>query len=227
MNGTVTDVVDVAASSLYDLWFGLINIMGAVLAALIVFFIGLIAASVFGSVVERLVKALKVDDLLRKAEIEKYLERAGLKLNSGKFFGKFTFWFFVVASLLAASGILGFTALTDFLHEVLMYIPNVLVAALILLAAFTVGHFLKGVVNSSVKSANLHSYKFVGSLVWWAIVVFGFLAAISQLGIAPDLINTLVMGLVGMFAIAGGIAFGLGGKGHAEKLLEKIQEMHK
>ena len=222
-----TNVIDIVATSLYELWFGLINILGLVIAALIIFLIGLIAASILGSVVERLVRALKVDAILKKAGVEQYFERAGLNLDSGKFFGKFTFWFFVIASLLAVSGILGFSALTAFLHEILLYIPNVLVAALILLATFAVAHFLKGVVSSSVKSANLHSYKFLSSLVWWVIVVFGFLAAISQLGIAQDLINTLVLGLVGMFAIAGGIAFGLGGKNHAEKLLERIQGMHK
>jgi hypothetical protein len=64
----------------------------------------------------------------------------------------------------------------------------------------------------------------LGSLTWWAVVIFGFFAALSQLGVAVSIINSLVTGFVAMLAIAGGIAFGLGGKGVAQEILEKFRE---
>jgi hypothetical protein len=132
----------------------------------------------------------------------------------------------VIVSILAASDILGFATLSEFLREVLLYIPNVVVGVLIMLAAIILANFLKDIVKASVKSAKLTGYKFLGSLTWWAITVFGFLAAISQLGIAQDIVNTLVAGFIAMIALAGGLAFGLGGKNYAEYLISRLRDHH-
>jgi hypothetical protein len=70
----------------------------------------------------------------------------------------------------------------------------------------------------------LHAAGFLGTLTWWAVVFFGFFAALSQLGVAVALINSLVTGFVAMLALAGGIAFGLGGKDYAAHLLNKLRE---
>ena len=126
--------------------------------------------------------------------------------------------------MLAASDILGFYSLSNFLKEVLLYIPNVIVAVLIMLAAVVIANALRHVVRASVKGAQLHASNFLGSLTWWAMVVFGFLAALSQLGIATAIVNSIVTGFVAMLALAGGIAFGLGGKDYAASLVNRLRE---
>ena len=83
--------------------------------------------------------------------------------------------------------------------------------------------FLKNLIQASVKSARLHHAGFLGSLAWWSVMVFGLLAALTQLGIAVSIINSLVTGFVAMLALAGGIAFGLGGKDLAADLLSKLR----
>ncbi|KKS25296.1 MAG: hypothetical protein UU85_C0004G0055 [Candidatus Wolfebacteria bacterium GW2011_GWA2_42_10] len=93
-----------------------------------------------------------------------------------------------------------------------------------MLVTALVASALRTAVSSSVMSAKLHASKFLGTLVWWAVVVFGFISALIQLGIAPMLLNTLITGLVAMLALAGGIAFGLGGKDYAAYLLNKLKE---
>jgi len=152
------------------------------------------------------------------------LGRAGLRLNSGKFVGKLVYWFFVVVFLLAATDILRFYSLSNFLREVLLYVPNVFVAVLIMLSAVVIGNFLRHLVQASVKASRLHAAGFLGALTWWSVVVFGFFAALSQLGVAVGLINSLVTGFVAMLALAGGIAFGLGGKEYAAHLLGKLRD---
>lgn len=102
--------------------------------------------------------------------------------------------------------------------------PNVIVAILIMLAAFVIGHFLRNVVRASIKSAHLHGAGFLASLTWWAIVIFGLLAAFSQLGIAVAVVNALITGLIAMLALAFGLAFGLGGKDYATFLISKLRE---
>lgn len=219
----IQDWKEVLVKSFEGLWSGTVNVLANLVGALIIFIIGLVVASGIRALIERLVTVIKLDRALAGLGLQEYFDRAGLKIDSAKFFGKLFYWFFVIVFLLAATDILGFSALSDFLRQVLLYIPNVIVAVLILLAAVLVGGFLKRLVTASIKSAKLNASNFLGSLTLWAVVVFGFFAALAQLGIAIGIIQSIVTGFIAMLAIAGGIAFGLGGKEYASHLIEKLR----
>ncbi|OGG42041.1 hypothetical protein A3A21_03365 [Candidatus Jorgensenbacteria bacterium RIFCSPLOWO2_01_FULL_45_25b] len=216
--------IQVVVDSLYNLWIGAMGVVGSIIGALVVFIIGLIVASGISAIVERAVKIIKLDDLLKKLGIEEHFGRAGIKINSARFCGKVVYWFFVLVFLLAVADVLSFSTLSSFLEQVLLYVPNVIVSILIMLAAFVVAHFLRNLVIASVKSARLHSPTLLGSITWWAVVIFGFLASLSQLGIAISIINALITGFIAMLALAGGIAFGLGGKDVAADILERAEK---
>ncbi len=218
------DWTSVVVTSLQNLWNGTISVLANVLGALVVLLIGLIVAGGLGALVERVVNLVKLDKALLSLGLKEYFERAGLQVNSGKFFGKVVYWFLVVVFLLAATDILGFYSLSNFLRDILLYIPNVIVAVLVMLATVIIANLLRKVVGASVRSARLHAANFLSQLTWWAVVVFGFLTALSQLGIAVAIIQSLVTGFVAMLAIAGGLAFGLGGKDYAQHLLNRLKE---
>jgi len=183
-----------------------------------------IVENLFLLVVKKIFQAIRLDQLLVKAGVGEYLSRGGLKTDSGKFFGKIVYWFVVVAFALAASDILRFYAFSDFLKSVLLYVPNIIIAILILLATILLANFLKALIKSSVASAQVEGAGFLGSLAWWITIIFGLSAALIQLGVASSIFNIVLTGLVAMIAIAGGIAFGLGGKDLAGKLLDKIKD---
>jgi len=219
----IQDWASLIVGSLQNLWNGLTSVLANIVGAFIVLVIGLIIASGLSALVEKIVGLLKFDKALASLGLEEYFNRAGLKIDSGKFLGKIVYWFFVIVFLLAASDILGFYSLSGFLREALLYVPNVIVAVLIMLAAVVIANFLRHLVKASVKSARLHAANFLGALTWWSVVIFGFLTALSQLGIAVQIINSIVTGIVAMFALAGGIAFGLGGKEYAASLIDKFR----
>jgi len=210
-------------NSFQALWNGLISFLPALIGALLILLVGLIVAAGLRLLVERIIASIKLDTLLKKVGLGAYTDRAGVQLNSGKFLGFLVYWFLVIVFALAATDILKLWGVSLFLRDVISYIPNILVAILIMLAAVLLANLSKSVVKSSVASARLHASKFLGTLAWWVVVVFGLLAALLQLGIAAAIINTLITGLIAMIAIAGGIAFGLGGKDLAASLLEKLK----
>ena len=214
---------EILLTSLQNVWAGVISFLPSFIGALILIIVGLIVASGLRAIVERIISALRIDTLLKRTGLTPFFERDGLQINSGKFLGLLVYWFLVVVFVLAVTDILGLYGVSLFLRDVISYIPNIIVAVLIMLVALLVANFLKSIVRASVTSAKLHNPKFLGSLVWWVIVVFGFLAALIQIGIAATILNTLVTGLIAMLAIAGGIAFGLGGKDYAASLLEKFR----
>ena len=215
---------DVILFSLQNLWQGFVLFLPSLIGAIIIFFVGLVIAAGLGKVVEKLVDALKLDRLLDQMGLGRMLERADVRLHSGRFLGVLVQWFFIIVTLLAVSDILALDAFSAFLTDVLLYVPNVVIAVLIMLAGVVVAVFASKVVRASVMAARLHAAHFMGSLTRWAILVFAFLASLSQLGVAGALVNTLIMGFIAMVALAGGLAFGLGGKDVAADWLRKMKE---
>ena len=222
---TAQNWTEVTVSSLQNLWASVINFLPSLIGALVVLIVGLVIAAVIKTVVQKVIEAIKIDALLRKIGLGPHFERGGLQINAGKFVGLLAYWFLVVVFVLAATDILQLWGLSAFLQSVVAYLPNIIVAVLIMLAAVVLANFLRSLVKASVSSAGLHGSKFLGSLTWWVVIVFGFLAALIQLGIATVIINTLVTGVIAMLALAGGIAFGLGGKDYASHLIEKIKQV--
>jgi len=216
--------VDTLARSLQDLWSQVAGFLPELLGAIIVLIIGVIVATGLEKLVERLVYYLKIDTFLKQFGVESFMSRANMRLDAGHFLGQIVYWFFIIVFFLAASDILGFTALSGFLKDVLNYIPNVLIAALILLASLVAANFVRGLVKTSVMGARLHAGKTLGIIAWWGITVFGFLTALVQLGVAVEIIQTLITGFVAMLALAGGLAFGLGGRDHADRWLGKLRD---
>ncbi len=210
--------------SLLGLWERFVNFLPSLVGAILVFVAGWIVAVALGKVVEHIVKMIKIDDVVEKAGTKARFKKAGVELNIAKFFGGLVKWFLVLVFLMAATDILKLGQVTSFLNSIVLYLPNVVVAAVILAVAFLVGNFVFAVVRGSTKVAGIVSATLLATVAKWAIVVFGFLAALIQLGIASSLINTLFIGLVAMLALAGGLAFGLGGKDEAAAILKKIRQ---
>lgn len=221
---SVNSWADVFVSSLQNAWKIFMGFFPELVGAFIVLIVGIFIAWILKIISKKVVDVLRIDDLLRRANVERYFERGGIKMNSGKFVGELVYWFFIFVTVLAMSDILGLWGLSSFLNEVLVYFPNIIVAALILLAAVVIANFLRGLVVASVKSTRLHHAKFLGTLTWWAAFLFGFFAALLQLGVASTMIQAIITGFIAMLTIAGGLAFGLGGKNYAEHLITKMRE---
>ncbi len=214
----------ILVSSFQTIWSGFITFLPQFLGSLIVFFVGLIIANGLGASVAQIISSIKLDRLLEKLGVNRFFERAGWKLNSGSFIGGLIKWFVVIIFILAAADILKLYGLTSFLSEVLLYIPNIIIAVLIMIAAIILGNFLRHLVLGTVKSAKLYSSKLLAAITWWSVLIFGFFAALLQLGLAVSIINTLITGFIAMIAIGGGIAFGLGGKEYATYLIDRFRD---
>ena len=209
--------------SLLGLWERFINFLPALVGAILVFVAGWIVAVALGKAIEHIVKIIRIDDVVEKAGTKGRLRKVGVELNIAKFFGELVKWFLILVFLMAATDILHLSQVTSFLNSIVLYLPNVIVAAVILAVAFLLGNFVYAVIKGSTRIAGIVSATLLGTVAKWAIVIFGFLAALIQLGVASSLINTLFIGLVAMLSLAGGLAFGLGGKDEAAMILKKIR----
>jgi hypothetical protein len=218
------ELTEVLQGPLLELWDTIVAYLPNLIGAIVVFLLGIIVALVLRSVVVQVIKFLHIDDLAQKFEIRSQFERVGIRLHIGNLLGWIVKWFFIIVALIAATDILGWEQLTSYLKEIVLFIPNVIIAVIILLAGILLANFVQGIVKSTVEAAQLASASFLSGVSKWAILIFSFMAAFVQLQIAPDLIRVLFTGLVFMLALAGGLAFGLGGREHAEKFLGRLKK---
>lgn len=203
---------------------GVVVFVPKLVFALIVFLVGLFVAVTLGRVVAQAIRALKVDHVLRNLGAEEYIERAGWRLDSGAFVGALVRWFFILVFLLAVFDILSLSAVSVFLSDVVLaYLPQVIVAALVLLVGAVVGDLASHVVSGTARAAGMPSSGLLGSVARWAIWIFAFVAALLQLGLFQELLLTIVQAFVFMLAGAGALAFGLGGKEHASQFIDKLK----
>ena len=156
--------------------------------------------------------------------MEEYAKRANLELNSGYLFGEMVYWFFVLVFFSAAADILKFYVLSNFVKDIITYLPNLIIAILVMTVALIAANLMKKIVKASAMSARVVGESFLSSAAWWVIVTFGRLIALNQLGVAVAIINNLITGLIAMLALAGGLAFGLGGKDFAAQILQKMKD---
>ena len=204
------------------LWGSIMNYLPRLAFAMLVLIIGLIAASFLGKVVTRIVKKLKVDKILTTIGLSAKLKEFNIRLTISGLLGWVVKWFIVVAVLLTISGMLELTTVSVFLTEVLLYVPNVVVAIVILTIGLMVGSFISELVGKSIATSDFvspASAKTLRAVTKWVIVLFAVMTALTQLNIGTQLIQILFTGIIMMLALAGGIAFGLGGKEHARDIL--------
>ncbi len=213
---------EVFTQSLQGIWFGIASFVPTLIVAIIIFAIGWILASLVEKLIEGLFKTFKVDAALKSAGLEEVVERSGHKLNSGRFLGSLVKWFVIVVFLIASFDVLGLNQVNLFLKDVVLsYLPQVIVAVLVLMVSVVIADTVRRIVIASARAAHVRSAVLLGSIAKWSIWVFAILTALFHLGIAPALIQTLFMGVVVAFALAAGLAFGLGGKEVAGRMLEK------
>lgn len=215
---------DVFTNSLQSVWYGVANFVPNLIVAIIIFAIGWVLAALVERLVDSILKALKLDSALRSAGMEDVVKRAGHNLNSGMFVGVLCRWFVIVVFLMAAFEVLGLSQVNAFLRQVVGYLPQVIVAVLTLLVGAVVATAMQKLVVASARAGHLHAAELTGRVTKWSIWIFAILTALYTLGVAPGIIQTLVTAIFAGIALALGLAFGLGGRDRAQKIIERTSD---
>ncbi|HYE22427.1 MAG TPA: hypothetical protein VD998_02435 [Verrucomicrobiae bacterium] len=218
------DYSDAVSMSLENLYARFINFLPNFLVAVIILVVGWLVAVSLAKLIKTALQSAKVDELGDKMGLDQVSARTGMKMSISGTIAWLIKWFLLIALFLAAADILGLDQISDFLNAVLLYIPNVVAAAAILLVGMLLAGFLSRLVRSSVAAAGLSSAEFLGTVTQWSIMVFAILATLDQLKVAQPFVQTLFTGFVVMLALAGGLAFGLGGREHAGRVLDKLEK---
>jgi len=210
------DAIFSAANTILSRFFAFIPVF---LGALIIFLFGLVLGKWAKALIIKILAAVKLDQVLRKAGLDTYLDKADIRGKVEVFFGELVHWLIILVFSMAAVNVLGLTAVSAVLNSLLSYIPRIISAVLVL----TIGVLLAGLVESLIKGAvsqvDIRISRMLAKIASYLVVVVSAMAAINELEIAQSLINTLFIGVVATLSLGIGLAIGLGAKELVAKML--------
>lgn len=210
-----------------DLLAGVISFVPLLILAFLVLLIGWFISVGIGRLVSDILKRIKFNQVFERGNWKEAMEKADLKVDPAGFVGGIFQWVLVIVFLLAAVEILGFDQFAGFLRDVLAYLPNVIVAALIFVVAIIIADIVEKVVRTAVEGTKIGHGHLISSVVKWFIWIFAIFSALLQLDIAvlpvQVLIQTFLQGIGYGIALAFAIAFGLGGKDVAAEILRELR----
>ncbi|HEY7590631.1 MAG TPA: mechanosensitive ion channel [Candidatus Limnocylindrales bacterium] len=188
-----------------------------VIGALLIILIGWFLSGIIGRLVSRGLKSVGADRVFAEHGQGVYPDRA-MKFRPSEVAGEVVKWAIRFVFLIAAANVLGMPQVSELLNQVLLWIPNLIVAVIILLVAPILARFVRGAVETAADGMGFTNGALLGRIAQYAIIAFAVIVAIDQVGIAADLVNTLFVGVVAALAIAFGLAFGLGGRDVAAEI---------
>jgi flagellar biosynthesis protein FliQ len=190
---------------------------------LVILLVGWIIASALSRAVTFLLRKIGFDRLGDRIGLTRFEQRMGVRMDTAGILGTIVYWFLFLIFLVPATDALGVPAVSNILNELVAYIPNVFVAILVLFLGALAGTVVADLVRGATASANMGNPNLYANLARWAIIGFAAIIALEQLQIAPAIMNVLFTAVVGALALAFGLAFGLGGRETAQRLLNRTE----
>lgn len=212
-------------TSFQQLWFQFTRFLPSLVGALIVLIIGLIVAYALGGLVKKIMTYTRIDLLVKNSRSFQKLQENGIVISLSGLIAGIVRWFFIILTLMMVVNILRLHQVNNFLESIILYIPNIVVALIILAIGLALGHFAGDILRKSTKATTVSTMgNLLAAVGEWSIIIFSVMAALVQLGIASSLIQILFTGLVAAFSLALGLAFGLGGRDRAAMFLDEVEK---
>jgi hypothetical protein len=217
----VSDWTETTTTAVRDSLSNAVSYIPEVIAALIVLLIGVIVGWAIKTIIVRVLGFLK---------LKKYTDAVGLdkvfpqKIEFSELLGDLAKWTVIIIFLIPALEILKLNQVNDVLKNIINYIPNVIVAVVVVMVGLVVADLAARVIRSTAATIGTRTADLLADIARWAVVIFAVFAALIQLGIAQEMLLSLWQGVIYFFVLAGAIAFGLGGKDAAADLIARVRK---
>jgi hypothetical protein len=207
-------------ASFRDAFTMVLSAIPRILGFIIIVAIGWFVSSILARAVIGLLRAIRFDELMQRSGLSDFMNKMGTGLDSAGVVAGLVKWLVRIVVLLVAFDVLGLPAVSDVMRQLLLWLPNLVVAIFVLFIGGIAARALGNIVRGATAEAGFANPETLANVTRTTVWAFAIVVAINQLGIATNLINTLFTGLVAALAIAFGLAFGMGGRDLASRSLE-------
>lgn len=192
-----------------------------ILGFVLIILAGWLIASVVEKAVSALLRTVHFNDLSERSGFADFVRKMGADTDSAGMIGAVAKWFIRLIALVVAFDALGLPAVSDVLRQLLLWLPNAVVALVVLVIGGLAARALSNVVRGAAAEGGLGNPDFLAKVANTMVWAFAIVVAVNQIGIATELVNTLFMAFVGAIALAIGLSFGLGGRDTASQIVQR------
>lgn len=192
------------------------------LAVVLILVVGWIIAKVIETLVVRVGRLIKLDQLSEKSGLSEFLAKGDIRLSLTELIGAIVYWVVMLVVLVVALNALGLTVAADLLDKIVLYVPNVIASIFILVLGIFVATLVGGVIRTSAANAGIAVANALARVSQAILIIFAIAIALAQLNIRTTLIDVTISIIVGSLGLAFALAFGLGCKDIAAKYLNDV-----
>src|SRR4051812_28590402 len=218
----VRDTGDAFKASLAGALNTFLSAIPRIIGFAVVLIVGWIISSLLAKGVRALLHAVKFNDLAQRSGFAGFVHNMGVRNDSAGVIADIVKWFVRLITLVVAFDRLGLPAVSVVLQQLLLWLPNLIVALVVLVIGGLAPNPLSQLVPGTTAQTGFNKPHRPPAVTKVAVWSFAIVVAVNQLGIATTLINTLLVGVVGALALAAGLAFGLGGRDRAAEILDQL-----
>src|SRR5574340_1354386 len=174
--------IDVFIASLTSFWTQLAGFVPQLLAALLLLFLGWLLANVVRTGVMKLLDVLHFDRLAEKTGIEAFLKQGNLDVSLSRLLAKLAYWIIIFVVIVTVANSLGLHMVAELFNKVVLYIPNIIVAILVLVFGVLIARFINRMVFAYLNNMGVQGALTISTLSEYGVIIFVVFVALEQLG---------------------------------------------
>ena len=195
-----------------------------VLLVVIILLIGWIIAKIIKTLVIKLLRSIKLDQLSDQINLDSVLAKGGISYSLSELIGVICYWLALLVTFVVAVNAIGLTVAADLLNRVVLYVPNIIAAVFILILGMFVATLLSNIVKTAANNAGVSQAKLLGKVVEVVVIIFAVAMTLEQLGIATKIIELAITVVLASLGLGLALAFGLGCRDLAAKYISELIE---
>jgi len=189
---------------------------------LVVLVVGTLLARTLGSVVADVIKRVQIDKVSHTIGLAGALDAGGIKRPISELVGTIISWVLTVTTFVVALKLVGVAVLGEATSSVMAYLPGLLSGIVALTVAIIIAHIIAAFIKVVAVNTDMPKPELMSTFTKWAIVLTGFVAFMEKVGLGFLLTGTPFTLIIAALALALGLSFGLGGREHASRYLDKV-----
>jgi hypothetical protein len=217
---SVQSTADSVRSGVGDALHNVIVYIPDFIAALVVLLFGVIVAYVLKAVIVRVLRMVKLGSMAKKTHLNDVFPGS---FDVVELLGDLVKWFFIIVFLLQALTVAHLLQVGGLVQGLLNYVPSVVAAAVLVFVGGVVADLTSRIVMNAARAVGAGTARLLGDITRYSVLTLVVFTALAQLGVNTTFLNDLFVSIVAMLALAGGLAFGLGGRDLAKDILESLR----
>lgn len=219
--------IDIFLASFTSFWTQLLGFVPQLMAALLLLFLGWIVAKLIRAGIVKLLRILQFDRLSERSGVEAFLRQGQLDVSLSGLLAGLVYWLIILIVIVTVSNSLGLHMVAELFNRIVLYIPNIIVAILVLVLGAILSRFINRLIFAYLNNLGVHGALTISTITEYAVLIFVFFVALEQLDIGRGLLTSAFIIGFGAIGLAFALAFGLGGRDWAAGVIARMTEKRK